>query len=87
MKTDIRGTFPLKQGFVAIQSLAVAAAAIIARESFLSYLVELSQKYGLNFPKGATHVIDSGKRFVQKYGSQKLNKVCKLHFKTSTELL
>jgi ribonuclease HIII len=67
--------------------LAVAAASILARDTFLRKLKELSEKYGITLPKGATHVIEPGKTFVAAHGQAELVKVAKLHFKTTEKVI
>lgn len=66
---------------------AVAAASILARAEFLLRLRALSEKYGIDLPKGAgPQVIEAGRRFVAKHGSNLLTEVAKLHFKTTGQL-
>lgn len=65
------------------EDLVVAAASILARDLFLQGLEQLSKKYGLEFPKGASAAtIQAAKRFVKEHGYENLENVCKLHFKT-----
>jgi ribonuclease HIII len=69
------------------EDLAVAAASILARESFLLSLEQLGQQYGVPLPKGAANqVIIAGKLFTQKHGRGTLEMVGKLHFKTASLL-
>jgi ribonuclease HIII len=63
--------------------IAVAAASILARAGFLKRLERLSEEFGIELPKGATNVIPTAKRFVEKHGREKLREVAKLHFKTT----
>ena len=70
------------------RNIAVAAASILARAKFLERLNKLKEEYKMEFPKGAsTVVIEQGKYFVQRYGSKKLEKVAKIHFKTTEKIL
>ena len=70
------------------EEVAVAAASIIARAEFLRRLQELSSRYGVSLPKGASEaVIAAGKGFVQQYGTDALGQVAKLHFRTTTSVL
>ena len=63
--------------------IAVAAASIIARYHFLNSIALLSQKFQLEFPKGASEkVIKVGKEFAEKFTKERLNEVAKIHFKT-----
>lgn len=60
----------------------VAAASILARSSFVRFMVELSEKWNLPLPKGAAAQVDAaGRAFVKKHGSAALREVAKLHFK------
>ena len=68
--------------------IGVAAASILARAEFLRQLAMLSKKYGVAFPKGASAaVIETGRDFVTRYGTGKLNEVAKVHFKTTKSVL
>ena len=67
--------------------IAVAAASIIARDIFLQELEQLSNKYQIQLPKGASQVIDAGKRFVKQHGADSLRHVAKIHFRTTTDIL
>lgn len=67
--------------------IAVAAASIVARDIFLQELEQLSNKYQIQLPKGASQVIDAGKRFVKQHGADSLRHVAKLHFRTTTDIL
>ena len=68
--------------------IAVAAASILARAEFIQRLAALSLKYGVDFPKGASpSVIETGRKFVQRYGTNRLNEVAKTHFKTTKQVL
>lgn len=78
----------LEQRTKAEEDPVVAGASILARAAFLKGLEELSSKYNEKFPKGASSlVIDIGKKFVNKHGSEALEKVAKVHFKTKGEIL
>ena len=63
--------------------IAVAAASILARAEFLRRLERLGDEFGIELPKGAGNVIPTAKRFVEKYGRDKLGEIAKLHFKTT----
>ena len=53
------------------ENLAVAGASILAREKFIKGLEELSNKYQMNFPVGASSkVIETAKRFVRQFGKE-----------------
>jgi ribonuclease HIII len=70
------------------EEVAVAAASIIARAEFLRRLQELSTRYGVSLPKGASDtVITAGKEFVRRHGTEALGQVAKLHFRTTASVL
>ncbi|NGX56204.1 MAG: Ribonuclease HIII [Candidatus Anoxychlamydiales bacterium] len=78
----------LEQRTKAEEDPVVAAASILARASFVKGIDELSKKYEIKLPKGASRtVIDFGKKFVAKYGPDYLEKVAKIHFKTKDNIL
>ncbi len=63
--------------------IAVATASIIARYHFLNNLDELSKKYKMTFPKGASkNVVTTAKDFTKIFGKETLKEVAKIHFKT-----
>jgi len=67
--------------------VAVAAASVLARAAYVKKMAEMSQTYGINFPKGcAQQVKDAAKEFIAKYGKERLSEVCKTHFKTYKEV-
>lgn len=66
----------------------VAAASILARAAFVEGIETLSKEAGFELPKGAAnHVIEAGRKLVQKHGGDSLGKFAKLHFKTTNEIL
>jgi len=69
--------------------IAVAAASIIARATFVLQIGELSQRIGVQLPKGAssTMIVTVGREIVARAGRDALGKVAKLHFKTTQEIL
>lgn len=69
------------------RDIAVAAASIIARDTFLTGIETLSQKYKIQLPRGAYKVTDAGKEFVKMYGGEALRDVAKLHFRTTKDVL
>lgn len=78
---------PLVQMHKAESDIAVAAASIIARDSFVTQMAKISAQFGMTFPKGATSVIGAGKKFVQLHGKDALPLVAKMHFRTSYQVL
>ncbi len=70
------------------EEIAVAAASIIARAEFLRRLQDLSARYGVPLPKGASdQVVHTARAFVQRHGSDTLGQVAKLHFRTTERVL
>jgi ribonuclease HIII len=70
------------------EEIAVAAASIVARAEFLRRLQELSTRYGVSLPKGASDaVIAAGRELVQRHGADALGQVAKLHFRTTVSVL
>ena len=67
---------------------AVAAASILAREGFINWLETEGRAVGVVLPKGASAAVKlAGHKLVEAKGSQILNQVAKLHFKTASEIL
>jgi ribonuclease HIII len=78
----------LKQEVRAEKYPAVAAASILARAEFLSGLKELSGEYGVKLLKGASLEVEKlAAGIVEKHGSDILNKIAKVHFKTTKKIL
>ena len=77
----------LEERTKAEEDIAVACASILARDAFVKGIENLSNDYMINLPKGASkQVISTGKKFLTKYGKEKLLDVSKTHFKTYNEL-
>jgi ribonuclease HIII len=68
------------------RDIAVASASILARESFLRSMAKMSEEFGMEFPRGASAVIEAAREFSDRYGKEKLNAVAKIHFSTSNQL-
>jgi ribonuclease HIII len=74
----------LVQRHKAEEDLAVAAASILARNEFVTRLRDMSKKYDMTFPKGASAAVDAAaKEFLAKHGVADLGKVAKMHFRTA----
>lgn len=83
-KMDIQ----LTQRHRAEEDLVVAAASILARQTFLEALSHLSEKYKIAFPKGASVLtVKAGKKLVEEYGGEILEQTAKMHFKTLDVIL
>ncbi len=64
-------------------NIAVAAASVLARDSFLRGMAALSTRFGMIFPKGAGAQVPLAiQQFVAQHGKQSLPEVGKLHFRT-----
>lgn len=78
----------LEQRTKAESDIAVAAASILARERFVNWMEEASDKSGIPLPFGASKkVIEAGREMVGKYGEAILPKIAKMHFRTIHEIL
>ena len=70
------------------EDLAVAAASILARAEFLYRLKKLSEEVGLELPKGASPLVEEAAvKLVRQLGPEALDRVAKLHFKTTEKVL
>ena len=68
--------------------LSVAAASVISRYLFLQEMDKMSEKYGVTILKGASDKVDElGKQIVKKFGAKELDKIAKLNFKNTEEIL
>ena len=78
----------LEQRTKAESDLAVAAASILAREKFVHWLMESGRKWEILLPKGVSQMVkDNAAAFIVKHGQNHLEKVAKMHFKTTQELI
>lgn len=67
--------------------LSVAVSSILSRYIFLKEMDKLSEKYGMQIPKGAGPVVDEfGKKFIEKYGFGELKNVAKMNFKNTEKI-
>ncbi len=74
----------LVQRHKAESDLAVAAASILARDEFVKRLGKLEKQFEMEFPKGAGAAVDeAARKFVGKFGPERLPEVSKLHFRTA----
>ena len=68
--------------------VAVAAASILARSSFVKYMTIMSKKLNFDLPKGAGSPVDAaGRRFVQSHGVEKLEQISKWHFANTAKIV
>lgn len=64
----------------------VAAASILARDSFLEWFESQAMR-GNNFPKGSSETVEEfAKKFLHKIGGDKIGEYAKLHFKTFNKI-
>ena len=67
--------------------IAVAAASILARATFVQKMETMENSYGIKFPKGCSGLVKTAAaEFISKYGKDRLKEVCKTHFKTYNEV-
>ena len=77
----------LEQMCKAESDIAVAAASVLARATFVEKIQSMEENYGIKFQKGCSNLVkDNAKIFIEKYGIKRLKEVCKTHFKTYNEL-
>ena len=77
----------LEERTKAENDIAVAAASILARESFLDWIDRVSEKAGLEIPLGAGFSVkEVARKFIDKFGKEKLMEVVKFHFRTTEDL-
>jgi len=77
----------LDQMCKAESDIAVAAASVLARATFVQKMTDMENIYGIKFQKGCSSLVkDVAKDFVSKFGKEKLKEVCKTHFKTYKEI-
>ena len=78
----------LEQMCKAESDIAVAAASVLARATFVQKMQDMENNYGIKFQKGCSNLVkDVAKEFISKHGKKKLKEVCKTHFKTYNEVL
>lgn len=82
-------TLNLMQRTKAESDVAVAAASILARESFVATIADLRAQTGLEIPLGASarRIITIGREILKQSGRAGLERVAKLHFKTTQAIL
>lgn len=77
----------LEQMCKAESDIAVAAASVLARATFVQKMQGMEETYGVKFPKGCSGLVkDAAAEFIKKYGKERLPEVCKAHFKTYNEV-
>lgn len=77
----------LEQMCKAESDIAVAAASVLARATFVQKMQAMEETYGMTFPKGCSGLVKTAAaEFILKYGKDRLKEVCKAHFKTYNEV-
>lgn len=77
----------LKQKVRGEEDIVVAGASILARAGFLEGLEKLKNEYECDLPKGASSSVKkAGAKIVAQFGPEILDKVAKVHFKTTLEI-
>lgn len=66
---------------------AVAAASVVARARQLAEMDRLSEQVGFELPKGATHVLDAGRRVFRERGKAGLEGVAKTSFRITEQIV
>jgi ribonuclease HIII len=78
----------LEQRPRAESDMGVAAASILARARFLLSLEELSRVVGMSLPKGASNEVEAvARKIVGQYGINALQRIAKVHFKTTERVI
>lgn len=69
------------------EELSVAAASILARAEFLLAIMEFSEKYDIELPRGVGPQTDAAaERFLASHGETRLSQVAKWHFKNTEKI-
>ncbi len=77
----------LEQMCKAESDIAVAAASVLARATFVQKMQDMEKTYGITFQKGCSGLVKTvAAEFIKKYGKEKLKEVCKAHFRTFNEV-
>jgi ribonuclease HIII len=66
---------------------AVAAASVVARARQLAEMDRLTKQVGFELPKGATHVLDAGRRVFAERGKAGLEEVAKTSFRITEQIV
>ena len=80
-------TINLEQRVRGEADIAVAAASVLARATYVQKMRDMESFYGIKFPKGCNNLVKkSASEFISQFGKSRLEEVCKSHFKTFNEL-
>ena len=68
--------------------VAVAAASILARASFVKYMNIMSKKINFDLPKGAGNPVDlAGRRLIKQIGKEQFKDLTKWHFANTKKIV
>ena len=68
--------------------IAVAAASILARQTFVTFMDQLSGTYAMEILKGAGEKVDEcSRRFIEKHGELAFKEICKWHFANTSRII
>lgn len=77
----------IEQRTKAESDVAVAAASVIAREAFISWLERKGKQLGLRLGRGVSAAIkETARAIVEKNGAEALRELAKIHFRTAHEI-
>jgi ribonuclease HIII len=77
----------IEQRMRAESDIAVAAASILAREAFISWLERRGKELGLRLERGVSATVkETAKKLVEANGPQALREAAKVHFRTAHEI-
>lgn len=77
----------LEQRTKAESDFAVAAASILARESFIDWLERAGKRLGLTLGRGVSAAVkETARKLVEKEGPDGLRRFAKIHFRTASEI-
>ena len=69
-------------------NIAVAAASILARDSYLAWMHDQSRRLGFELPKGSSDaVVSAARELLDRVGEPQLGEYVKLHFRTTQRVL
>tara|TARA_B110000014_G_scaffold34381_1_gene21823 strand:- start:1898 stop:2809 length:912 start_codon:yes stop_codon:yes gene_type:complete len=78
----------IQQRTKAESDIAVATASILARDAFVTWIDKATEQFGFTIPKGASNKVkETGEKLVAQHGTQILQEVSKIHFKTAQNWL
>lgn len=77
----------LEERVRAESDIAVAAASILARESFLEWMEKVSERSGIQVPLGAGESsIETAREFMERFGEERMEELVKRHFRNFEQI-